>query len=956
MRHKNYILAFFFALAAFAAGAQTCPGPAQRQALINLQRANVVNGTRAYQMVMTDTCGNQRYILLDSLIVLVVDSIAADTALQRNWYTHDGTTINPLRTATIDSAAQWIGNNADGFLYWEMGTLGGGRLLVNTDTSRLFYTDVGGTNEIGAGPAGVKITTTSADRTTITTPQINFVPTGTSQRWNLQSTTGTNITPNGQSIRIFNTGTNPYLRREQTSGVTAFFDRYVINSDSLEIGYALGGFYLQSSGTHFGISSDEYLSVSTDSTIINQVETVASVNGINGQTATGTLKKLLGANEGDVIAWDTTGDYWEVRAGPTGDNWYNSDGTTTDITRIADVLGTATWRSDDVLLDGVYPFRFELDAESPNEPEMMVWKFPDDSLTLAQSDQEIFFRSTNRFLLWSDAALVGLGDSVQLGHAESVNSGDIIAFAGADGSPGNVRTIKSLEGTFNADMLSWAAGAAGDDWEAVPANRWSFSETAASLIPAESTANILIDGAGAGTVELNYTPAMPSASYTTIRYIYNGGAAATTVQTDQAWQFRDASGDLGASFSLGAGLSATLVWIYDATAANARFFVVRSGSGTGDGDILQNGNSFGAAMTIGTNDNNAVNVEVNGTTGFSMGTDYALTATASTASTNSADNRVIVQTNSTGTPAANFGSKILFQGESSTTDNQDVADIQATWFESTHATRKGDLRLRTSVNGTMTEMARFLGNNAASMYLGGGLTRYFDAGITAATTYTVGGSGSTVILGGSTGTATVGNSSGPVNLYRNPGSTSTPVDFGVIANSTGAVANGFGPRLFFQGESTTSTAQDMGSIAAIWTTATHASRSAAIVLSTVNSAGANTERMRIAADGKVGIGLTPTTDILETAGNISLTVAGNKLKIATGANASMGTATLVGGTVTVNTTAVSANSIIFLTCNTPGGTQGFLSAPAASITAATSFVINSSSGTDTSTVNWLIIN
>lgn len=68
-----------------------------------------------------------------------------------------------------------------------------------------------------------------------------------------------------------------------------------------------------------------------------------------------------------------------------------------------------------------------------------------------------------------------------------------------------------------------------------------------------------------------------------------------------------------------------------------------------------------------------------------------------------------------------------------------------------------------------------------------------------------------------------------------------------------------------------------------------------------------------------------------------------------------GTATLVGGTVTVTTTAIEAGDVIMLTRNTPGGTAGDLSAPVASITAATSFVINSANGADTSTVNWWII-
>ena len=67
-----------------------------------------------------------------------------------------------------------------------------------------------------------------------------------------------------------------------------------------------------------------------------------------------------------------------------------------------------------------------------------------------------------------------------------------------------------------------------------------------------------------------------------------------------------------------------------------------------------------------------------------------------------------------------------------------------------------------------------------------------------------------------------------------------------------------------------------------------------------------------------------------------------------------GTATLVAGTKTVATAAVKTGDRILLTRNTPGGTTGDLSAPAASITDATSFVINAAVNTDTSTVNWAI--
>jgi hypothetical protein len=76
-----------------------------------------------------------------------------------------------------------------------------------------------------------------------------------------------------------------------------------------------------------------------------------------------------------------------------------------------------------------------------------------------------------------------------------------------------------------------------------------------------------------------------------------------------------------------------------------------------------------------------------------------------------------------------------------------------------------------------------------------------------------------------------------------------------------------------------------------------------------------------------------------------------------------GTATLVAGTVTVATTSAKTGSIILVTLNTPGGTQGtHYAVPAASITNNVSFVIRAVStagalvNTDVSTVNWYILN
>ncbi len=121
-----------------------------------------------------------------------------------------------------------------------------------------------------------------------------------------------------------------------------------------------------------------------------------------------------------------------------------------------------------------------------------------------------------------------------------------------------------------------------------------------------------------------------------------------------------------------------------------------------------------------------------------------------------------------------------------------------------------------------------------------------------------------------------------------------------------------------------------------------------LVLGSIN--GVNTA----SSDTKVGIGTTTPSERLDVVGNLKLT---GKFITPSGADAIVGTATLVAGTVTVNTNKVATNSIIILTKNTTSGGIGTqLTVPSASIVDGVSFTINSSSGTETSTVNWFIIN
>lgn len=92
---------------------------------------------------------------------------------------------------------------------------------------------------------------------------------------------------------------------------------------------------------------------------------------------------------------------------------------------------------------------------------------------------------------------------------------------------------------------------------------------------------------------------------------------------------------------------------------------------------------------------------------------------------------------------------------------------------------------------------------------------------------------------------------------------------------------------------------------------------------------------------------------LSTNSQLTFSTVGKGLTLTEGTNAKMGLATLSAGTVTVPTTAVTANSRIFLTAQSTGAAPGALRV--STITAGTSFVITSTSNTDTSTVAWLII-
>lgn len=92
-------------------------------------------------------------------------------------------------------------------------------------------------------------------------------------------------------------------------------------------------------------------------------------------------------------------------------------------------------------------------------------------------------------------------------------------------------------------------------------------------------------------------------------------------------------------------------------------------------------------------------------------------------------------------------------------------------------------------------------------------------------------------------------------------------------------------------------------------------------------------------------------------GNVSLSAVGNELLIKEGTNASLGTATLVAGTVTVNNTLVTANTRIFVSVDNAGvvANLGAVYEDNTVRVAGTSFTIKSTNPLSTATVSWLFV-
>lgn len=113
-----------------------------------------------------------------------------------------------------------------------------------------------------------------------------------------------------------------------------------------------------------------------------------------------------------------------------------------------------------------------------------------------------------------------------------------------------------------------------------------------------------------------------------------------------------------------------------------------------------------------------------------------------------------------------------------------------------------------------------------------------------------------------------------------------------------------------------------------------------------------------ATAGSVSAGTTVTATlgaITATNGNLVLGTAGNGINIKEGANGRMGVVTLVAGTATIATTAVTATSRIILSIQVLGTVAAAKAIAVTARNAGQDFTITSEDNTDTSDVAWIIL-
>ncbi len=189
-------------------------------------------------------------------------------------------------------------------------------------------------------------------------------------------------------------------------------------------------------------------------------------------------------------------------------------------------------------------------------------------------------------------------------------------------------------------------------------------------------------------------------------------------------------------FALDRGLSIYSGGGYDSIGVNF------SSGGGGTGDVNQNGNTFGATMTVGTNDNNTFNFETNNVNRVSISsgatTGGIITFNPKSTNTNTMADVFSIAHTTTGTVASNFGSAIRYTLPSSTGVIRDAGHIGHYWTSASNSNEASAFKIGLRASGTVSDYLSLTTINSGTLNLGSSNSVTFTrSGITASQPYVI---------------------------------------------------------------------------------------------------------------------------------------------------------------------------------------------------------------------------
>lgn len=255
----------------------------------------------------------------------------------------------------------------------------------------------------------------------------------------------------------------------------------------------------------------------------------------------------------------------------------------------------------------------------------------------------------------------------------------------------------------------------------------------------------------------------------------------------QSWEWSDFTGaNTSSNQMLLPGETGTMFW---EDAGGTDYYVLHklpATFGSGGGDILNGGNTTGAAITIGTNDNNALNFETNNvlkqtlsTTGAVSNDFYAPTANAvNTFSSARAYN---------GAAVAGFGMKHVNSLQTDVGGLATASEDQTYWtvLDATGIGYTSNKLVRLQHLSALSDHTKFTwsGSNPVLSF-GSGTSTFGNAGITTGASFMIGNSSNDLVLGGSTGYVTVNSTASGSALKMNASGNTSYIEVGGTTAST----------------------------------------------------------------------------------------------------------------------------------------------------------------------------